>query len=61
MKSRKSMGCVLFLTSPKLIVYPLHLQTSIRIILRNSLELLATCTYISLAHKISKTKGENNL
>lgn len=30
MKSRKSMGCVLFLTSLKLIVYPLHLQTSIK-------------------------------
>lgn len=40
MKSRKSMGCVLFLTSLKLIVYPLHLQTSIKITLRKSLELL---------------------
>lgn len=42
MKSRKSMECVLFLTRLKLIVYLLHLQTSIKITLRTSLELLMT-------------------
>lgn len=64
MNSRKSMGCVLVLTSLKLIAYPLHLQASIKITLRNSLELLITCSlfkYISLTYKNFKTKGKNNL
>lgn len=40
MKSRKSMECASFLTRLKLIVYHLHLQNFIKIILRTSLELL---------------------
>lgn len=40
MKSTKSVGWVLFLTSLKLIVYPVHLQTSIKITLSTSLQLL---------------------